>query len=115
MQDSEKDSSVLFDLSIQLNLQTELYIYSPDLDEDEQSIIAEHFENTAKLYERSIKIIQRSSKNPMLELKHQSNFLQFVPFYEESLKSKIVSIFSDNINNLHFVLSDKYQIFLPTV
>ncbi|MDR0468088.1 MAG: potassium transporter TrkA [Campylobacteraceae bacterium] len=115
LRDAEEDSSVLFDLSNQLNLQTELYIFSPDYDEDEQHIIAEHFENTAKLYGRNIKIIQKSDKNPILELKNQSNFLQFVPFYGESLKSKIISFFSNNINNLHFVLNDKYQIFLPTV
>lgn len=115
LQDSEKDSSVIFDISIQLNLQTELHIFNPDSEKYEQDNIAEHFDNTAKLYEKEIKIIQESDKNPILALKKQSNFLQFVPFYEESMKSRINSIFSNNINNLYFFLSDKYQIFLPTI
>lgn len=112
LEDSEKDSSVIFDFSTQLNLLIELYLFNPD-NEENQDVLAEHFENIAKIYGKKIKIFQKNDKNPLLELKKQNDIVQFVPFYKDSIKSKITSIFSANMNNLHFVLNDKYQLFLP--
>ncbi|MFV0481957.1 MAG: COG3400 family protein, partial [Campylobacteraceae bacterium] len=105
-EDSEKDSSVIFDLSTQLNLEVELYTFNPDKEDDKETI-AEHFENIAKIYGKKVNIIQKSDKNPILEFTKQHDILQFIPFHQESLKSRILSLFSTDMNNLHFILNDK--------
>ncbi|MDR1007079.1 MAG: potassium transporter TrkA [Campylobacteraceae bacterium] len=108
--DIEKHSSVIFDLSSQLELKVQFYDFDPEAENQE---LAEHFENIAKLYEKQIEIIKSNDENPLFKLKKEDDMLQFVPFYESFLKSKIVSIFSEDLNRIYFMLNDKYQLFLP--
>ncbi|MDR2099608.1 MAG: potassium transporter TrkA [Campylobacteraceae bacterium] len=108
--DIEKHSSVIFDLSAQLDLKVQFYDFDPEVENQE---LAEHFENIAKLYEKQIEIIKNHDKNPIFKLKKEDNILQFVPFYESFTKSKIISMFSEDLNRIYFLLNDKYQLFLP--
>ncbi|MDR2341857.1 MAG: potassium transporter TrkA [Campylobacteraceae bacterium] len=110
--DAEKNSSIMFDFSAQLNLRMQFYDFDPD-NFDEKTALIEHFENIAKLYEKKIEITKRSEKNPILEFKDISDILQFLPFYEEFSKSRVLSLFSKDLNRVHFILEDKYQLFLP--
>ncbi|MDR3345822.1 MAG: potassium transporter TrkA [Campylobacteraceae bacterium] len=108
--DAEKNSSAVFDISTQLGLQVQLYDFDPD---KERSAIIEHFENIAKLYEKKIDIAKISEKNPILEFRKSNDILQFIPFYSSFFKSKIFSLLSEDLNQVHFLLEDKYQLFLP--
>ncbi|MDR1975804.1 MAG: potassium transporter TrkA [Campylobacteraceae bacterium] len=110
--DIEKHSSIIFDLSAQLELKVQFYDFDPDSENPE---LAEHFENIAKLYEKEIQIIKSGEKNPLFGLKQDDDILQFVPFYSSFLKSKIVSMFSEDLNRVYFLLNDKYQLFLPVL
>ncbi|MDR1615083.1 MAG: potassium transporter TrkA [Campylobacteraceae bacterium] len=108
--DIEKHSSVIFDISSQLELNVQFYDFDP---ENERQELAEHFENIAKIYGEQIEIIKNGDKNPIFELKNDDDILQFIPFYESFTKSKIASIFSEDLNHIYFILNDKYQLFLP--
>ncbi|MDR0666142.1 MAG: potassium transporter TrkA [Campylobacteraceae bacterium] len=108
--DIEKHSSVIFDLSSQLGLKVQFYNFDPEAENQE---LAEHFENIAKIYGKQIEIIKNNDKNPLFELQKENDMVQFVPFYESFLKSKILSIFSEDLNRVYFLLNDKYQLFLP--
>ncbi|MDR0579926.1 MAG: potassium transporter TrkA [Campylobacteraceae bacterium] len=110
--DAERNSSIMFDFSAQLNLKMQFYDFDPD-NFNEKTALIEHFENIAKLYEKKIEIAKRSEKNPILEFKDISDILQFIPFYEEFSKSRVLSVFSKDLNRVHFVLEDKCQLFLP--
>jgi hypothetical protein len=110
--DAEKNSSIMFDFSAQLNLKMQFYDFDPDNFEEKTALI-EHFENIAKLYEKKIDITKRSEKNPILEFRNIDDILQFVPFYEAFAKSRVLSMFSTNLNRVHFILENKCQLFLP--
>jgi hypothetical protein len=108
--DIEKHSSVIFDISSQLELKVQFYDFDP---ENERQELVEHFENIAKLYGEQIEIIKSGDKNPIFELKKDNDIVQFIPFYESFMKSKIASMFSEDLNHIYFILNDKYQLFLP--
>ncbi|MDR1461006.1 MAG: potassium transporter TrkA [Campylobacteraceae bacterium] len=109
---AEKNSSVMFDISAQLNLKMQFYDFDPDNFEEKTALI-EHFENIAKLYEKKIEVVKSNEKNPILEFKKATDILQFIPFYEAFAKSRVLSLFSTDLNRVHFILEDKCQLFLP--
>jgi hypothetical protein len=110
--DAERNSSVMFDFSAQLNLKIQFYDFDPDSFEENTTLI-EHFENIAKLYEKKIDIVKSSEKNPILEFRKRGDILQFIPFHEAFTKPRVLSIFSADLNRVHFILEDKCQLFLP--
>lgn len=107
----EKESSVIFDVAKQLSLDIKLYTYDPDEKKDKHAMI-EHFETLSKLFGREIDIIH-SEKNPLLKLKNKDTILQFLPFNRKVLESNLFSIFSKDLDKLHFKLSNNYQLFIP--
>ncbi|ACZ12287.1 COG3400 family protein [Sulfurospirillum deleyianum] len=109
--DIEQESSVIFDVSAQLGLKLKLYTYTPDEEKSDSSLI-EHFDNLSKIFGREVDVIQ-SEKNPLIKLKNQDTILQFLPFNQKVLESNIFSIFSTNMEKLHFKLADNYQLFIP--
>jgi hypothetical protein len=110
-QEIEQETSVIFDVATQLALEIKLYSYNPDHPESKESLI-EHFESLSKLFGREVDMIQ-SDKNPLLKLKHQDNILQFLPFSHKILESNFFSIFSTDMEKLHFKLANNYQLFIP--
>lgn len=107
----ERESSVIFDVAKQLALEIKLYTYDPDEKREKQSII-EHFESLSKLFGRDINVIE-SEKNPLLKLKNKESILQFLPFNRKVLESNFLSIFSTDLDKLHFKLANSYQLFIP--
>lgn len=107
----ERESSVIFDVAKQLALEIKLYTYDPDDKREKQSII-EHFESLSKLFGRDINVIE-SEKNPLLKLKNKESILQFLPFNRKVLESNFLSIFSTDLDKLHFKLANSYQLFIP--
>ncbi len=109
----EKQSSVIFDVAKQLSLEIKLYTYDPDDKEEKQNIV-EHFESLSKLFGREISIVH-SEKNPLIKLKNKENIVQFLPFNRKILESNLFSIFSTDLNKLHFKLASSYQLFIPVI
>lgn len=111
MEEIEKESSVIFDVAKQLSLDIKLYTYDPDKKVDKNSLV-EHFDNLSKIFGKDVDVI-KSEKNPLLKLKNKDTILQFLPFSHKILESNIFSIFSTDMEKLHFKLANNYQLFIP--
>ena len=110
-EDIEKESAVIFDISAQLDLNVRLYNFNPD-NTSERNSLAEHFDNLSKLFNQKVEIID-TKRNPLLKLRDKDDFLQFVPFNDKIASSSIFSVFSTDMERLHFKLSHSYQLFIP--
>jgi uncharacterized protein len=110
-EDIEKESSVIFDLSNQLELDIKLYNFNPD-GLKERNELVEHFENLSKLFAKEVEIISEN-KNPLLKLSYRQDVLQFIPFHAKILDSTPLAIFSTDMEKLHFKLANSYQLFIP--
>ena len=107
----EQESSVIFDVATQLSLELKLYTYNPD-HENEKNRLIEHFDNLSKIFGREVDVVQ-SDKNPLVKLRNKDNILQFLPFSPKILEANILSIFSTDMEKLHFKLANNYQLFIP--
>ncbi|WP_024955902.1 COG3400 family protein [Sulfurospirillum arcachonense] len=110
-EDIEKESAVIFDVSSQLDLDIKLYNFNPD-NLNEKNALAEHFDNLAKLFGKSVEVIT-AKRNPLLKLRNRDDILQFVPFNKKIIESNMFSIFSTDMERLYFKLSNSYQLFIP--
>ena len=109
----ESISSVIFDLSSQLDLNITLYEFD-GVDEDENKKILEHFTSLAKLFDKKVNII-KVDKNPILELEKKSDFLQFIRFEKKLTEINMIEkLFSTDIEDHFFKLSNSYQVYLPS-
>ncbi len=107
----EQLSSVIFDLSSQLEIDISLFDFQSDKSEECEKII-EHFESLSKLFEKKVNIVS-TDKNPIRELLPKDDFLQFVIFDKDILTSPLLAFFSTNVQKHYFRFMDKYQLFLP--
>ncbi|ATB69761.1 hypothetical protein SJPD1_1655 [Sulfurospirillum diekertiae] len=107
----EQESSVIFDVATQLSLELKLYSYNPDHENAKNSLI-EHFDNLSKIFGREVDVVQ-SDKNPLVKLRNKNNILQFIPFSPKILEANFFSIFSTDMEKLHFKLANNYQLFIP--
>jgi len=110
-EDIEKESSVIFDFSTQLDLKIKLYNFYPD-GVDEEDGLSEHFESLGKIFNKKVEIID-SQKNPLIKLRNKKDILQFVPFSTKVANQNILSIFSTDMEKLYFKLASNYQVFIP--
>ena len=110
-QEIEQESSVVFDVASQLSLELKLYSYDPDKTQAKNRLI-EHFDNLSKIFGREVEMVQ-SDKNPLIKLQTKENILQFLPFSHKILESNFLSIFSTDMEKLHFKLANHYQLFIP--
>ena len=109
----ESISSVIFDLSSQLDLNITFYEFD-GVDKEENKKIIEHFTSLSKLFDKKVNII-KSEKNPILELEKKSNYLQFIRFDKKLIEINMIEKFlSTDIEDHFFKLSNAYQIFIPT-
>lgn len=107
----EKESSVIFDFSSQLDLKIKLYNFNPQNIQSQENL-SEHFKNLSKIFNKKVDIID-SKTNPLIKLRNEKDILQFVPFSKKLEKLNIFSIFSTDMEKLHFKLSKSYQVFIP--
>ena len=110
-EDVEQESSVIFDLSSQLDLKIKLYNFNPQNLKSEDEL-SEHFKNLSKLFNKDVEIIEPKI-NPLIKLRNKRGILQFVPFSKKVENANIFSIFSTNFEKLYFKLADAYQVFIP--
>ena len=109
----ETISSSLFDISSQLEL--DIAWFELNNDEEENEKVLEHFDSLSKLFERKINI-KKSNKNPIIELKKNNSYLQFILFEEEIIQMSFYQkIFSTKFDDHFSKLSQNYQIFIPVL
>ncbi|MFK5882151.1 MAG: TrkA C-terminal domain-containing protein [Sulfurospirillum sp.] len=110
-EDVQKETSVVFDLSMQLDLKIKFYNFNPQNSKSQEEL-GEYFKNLSKIFNKDVDIISPTI-NPLIKLRNEKDILQFVPFSKKVEKSNIFSIFSTNMEQLYFKLSKSYQVFIP--
>ena len=105
----EQSSSIIFDLSSQLDFPIKVYDFDPDRSGKHDALV-EHFESISKIYNSKVEIEDMNS-NPIRKLSSKDDILHFIPFNEKTLDSNIFSIFSTDVESLHYKLEDSYQLF----
>jgi hypothetical protein len=105
----EQSSSIIFDLSSQLDFPIKVYDFDPDKSGKHDPLV-EHFESISKIYNSKVEI-EDLQINPLRKLSTRDDILHFMPFNEKTLNSNFFSIFSTDIESLHFKLANSYQLF----
>jgi len=110
----ESISSVIFDISSQLELNITVYEFD-GVNEEENKKIVEHFTSLAKLFDKKVNIV-KTETNPILELEKRKDFLQFIKFEERLVHINMLDKFlSTNLDDHFFRLTNSYQIYLPSI
>lgn len=109
--DAESNSSVIMDCCKQLDFSIDFYHFDNKFDDDSKEL-REHFESLSKIFDKKVNIINDGT-NPLIKLKNNENILQFLSFSSKIMDSKFGAIFSKDINRLHYILGDSYQLFIP--
>ncbi|MDD2790572.1 MAG: TrkA C-terminal domain-containing protein [Sulfurimonas sp.] len=109
--DLEKVSTTIFDISVQMGFNIELYNYENEHQEIIEQVV-EHYNNLSAIFSKSIKVI-KDNDNPIRVLKKKDNFVQILPFTSKLTKRRVYSIFSTDSEKLYHKLDDYHQIFIP--
>lgn len=109
--DAESNSSVIMDCCKQLDFSIDFYHFDNKFDDDSKELI-EHFESLSKIFDKKVNIVNDGA-NPLIKLKKSDNILQFLSFNNKIMDGKFGAIFSKDINRLHYILGDSYQLFIP--
>ena len=110
--DIEAISSVIFDVSTQLELNISLYEFE-GIEKEENDKITEHFKSLSRLFEREVNIV-KLEKNPILKLEDKKDFLQFVSFTQKLVDINFLDkIFSTELEDHFYKLSNSYQLYIP--
>ena len=102
---------MVFDISSQLGMNIHLYIFNENGGKGGEFV--QNYLNLSKLFSKELIIHDDMSKNPLIELSSESDFLQFVPFSDKILAPKSTAIFKKDLDKMYFNLSHNHQIFLP--
>ncbi len=114
MQQSEDISSVMFDVCAQMGLDMLLYDFDPD--KRYKVEVIDNYKHLSHIYNRKIKIIRTSMKNPILFLrKLETAIMQFLPFESCITQSQFFWAFSTKVEKIAFLSDAHPQIFIPVV
>lgn len=83
----EQISPLVFDISSQLKTKTRIFDMDPIGENEDKTRLLDHFENLAKIFNEKVEIIS-NEKNPIRELKKQTNTLQVLPLKEEMFNKR---------------------------
>ncbi len=109
---NEDMSSVIFDVSMQMDLSLLLYDFDPN--KRYKNEIVNHYENLANALNRKIKIFQTDTKNPIMHLNSLKDpILHFIPFEACITKTHFLWFLSTKVEKLAFLSDDNPQIFIP--
>lgn len=112
MSEGENISSIIFDISTQMDLEVMLYDFDPD--KHYQKEIVQDYENLSRIFDKKIKITRTNSKNPILFLKESKKpLLQFLPFEQCITRTRFFWFFSTKVEKISFMLDNNPQIFIP--
>ncbi|MGB6330118.1 MAG: TrkA C-terminal domain-containing protein [Halarcobacter sp.] len=111
----EQISPVVFDISNQLKTKTRIFDMNPIGEHEDKSNLLDHFENLAKIFNQKIEIIT-NEKNPIRELKKQTNTLQVLPLKEEMFKQRFSWKFLyTNPDLISFDMKKYSQLLIPII
>ncbi|WQS04605.1 COG3400 family protein [Helicobacter pylori] len=109
---NEDMSSVIFDVSMQMDLGLLLYDFDPN--KRYKNEIVNHYENLANALNRKIEIFQTDIRNPIMHLNSLRNpILHFMPFEECITHTRFWWFLSTKVEKLAFLNDDNPQIFIP--
>ncbi|WQS28439.1 COG3400 family protein [Helicobacter pylori] len=109
---NEDMSSVIFDVSMQMDLGLLLYDFDPN--RRYKNEIVNHYENLANALNRKIEIFQTDIRNPIMHLNSLRNpILHFMPFEECITHTRFWWFLSTKVEKLAFLNDDNPQIFIP--
>ncbi len=109
---NEDMSSVIFDVSMQMDLSLLLYDFDPN--KHYKNEIVNHYENLANALNRKTEIFQTDIKNPIMYLNSLRNpILHFMPFEECITHTRFWWFLSTKVEKLAFLNDDNPQIFIP--
>ncbi len=109
---NEDMSSVIFDVSMQMDLGLLLYDFDPNKRYKKE--IVNHYENLANTFNRKIEIFQTDIKNPIMYLNSlRKPILHFMPFEECITQTRYLWFLSTKVEKLAFLSDDNPQIFIP--
>lgn len=111
LKNSEKISSVVFDVAKQLSHSIELYSF--ELEDSEKESLSEHYENLSKIFNKKIKHIDLDNKNPIRTLKKEKSLLQILPFSKDITENKIAALITPRVEPNYFLLDSLNQLFIP--
>ena len=110
LEEAEKISSVVFDLSTQIGLKILLYDFNPNEEDHDQAL--DYYKHIAKVFDKKIIIEQSNTQNPILWLNRQKYILQILPLRKENVK-KFWFFSLRNVENLSTHLTNLPQLFIP--
>jgi hypothetical protein len=111
VKNSERISSVVFDVAKQLAHSIELYSF--ELEDSEKESLSEHYENLSKIFTKKIKYVDLDNKNPIRTLAKESALLQILPFSKDITETKISAIITPRVEPNYFMLDSLNQLFVP--
>ncbi|WP_416860806.1 TrkA C-terminal domain-containing protein [Helicobacter ganmani] len=110
LEEAEKISSVVFDLSTQIGLKILLYDFNPNEEDHNQAL--DYYKHIAKVFDKKIIIEQSNAQNPILWLNRQKHILQILPLRKENVKKFWFFSLCD-VENLSTHLTNLPQLFIP--
>ena len=108
----DEESSIIFDISSQLNL--DIYLYYFNQNSEKKHDFMDNYKNLSKLFNKNLYIIDDSKNNPIVSLIDEKDMLQFVPFDEKILGKNLTAAFSKDLDLMYGKLKNNYQIFIPS-
>lgn len=112
MRNIENVTSVIFDVSKQLQLDLDVYDYDTDASYHDE--IVSRYEECARIFKRTMNLIQTDSKNPILYLQDSfMSYMCFVPFERSISRTKTFSFFSTDAYKIMSMNNKNPQIFIP--
>ncbi|MGP1580992.1 MAG: COG3400 family protein [Wolinella sp.] len=111
--ESEKISSVVFDLSSQVGNDLLLYDFEPD--SSFRSEIVEHYDNIARIFQKKIEVLTSSTQNPLRWLKSRKSALQILPYNQSVVRMPIFWFLSTEVERLSTRIKRHHQLLVPVL
>lgn len=112
MNKGENISSVIFDVSMQVDLNVMLYDFDPD--KNYQDSILQDYQNLSRIYDKKIKVEKTNTKNPIVYLCEQKEpILHFLPFERCIAGWSVMNFLSTKVEKISFMSDEHPQIFIP--
>nr|WP_269843814.1 TrkA C-terminal domain-containing protein [Helicobacter anatolicus] len=115
MNQGENLSSVIFDISMQMNLDITIYDFEPD--KNHQDEMVREYQNLSRIYDKKVLVNKTNTKNPIVYLReHKEPVLHFLPF-ERCIAGgmNFINFLSTRIEKISFMSEEHPQIFIPVL
>ena len=114
MAKGENITSIIFDISIQMQLHMIVYDFDPD--SHFQESVVQEYQNFSRIFDKKIQITQTHNKNPIVFLRNQEKpLLHFLPFESCIAGRNIFSFFSTQVEKISITFDDHPQILVPVL